>query len=161
MKRDSDESRSAWRDANRETGRGFVFSARWIIAIILFIGAITIGIWFFNVATSDIRGAGDAEQTKNSSTNRIAQQEAFQELYNEILSADKRVDLAKQNLDSGNGDPRTLQTEYSGAQQYCLDVTSDYNAKANSFRAEDFRDTELPARIDATNPTTDCKENVR
>lgn len=60
--------------------------ALWIIFVVLFIGLISVGIWAFGVGTSDVKGRGDAYQTKNSGTNRIRAQEEYVQTYNDILA---------------------------------------------------------------------------
>ncbi len=121
--------------------------ALWVIAITLFLGFLSVGTWWFQVATSDIKGQGDATRTVNSGDNRLAQQEFFERTYADIKAADKNLDVP------GN------EIEQAGRVLYCNDLVATYNAAARSQRAEKFRAVDLPPQIDTLDPTTDCKEN--
>lgn len=115
------------------------------------------GIFALRVVLSDPVGEGTAIIQKNSANNRIAAQERFEQLYQDILAADKRIGVAKATLDSAPDD-KTFLTNYTGTVNFCLQLVADYNANANKFSQEDFRSTALPYQIDVLNPTTDCKE---
>ena len=51
-----------------------------------------------------------------------------------------------------------VQTELSGLISGCNDLVARYDAEAESFTAEQFRDAELPEHIDQTKSDFDCKE---
>lgn len=126
---------------------------------LVLIAAIAIGFWAFRVATSDVKGSGDAEIRKNSATNRIAAQERFEQLHAEIIASDQRIDVL---ADAVKADPSyTNQTNLTGATTFCLSVVADYNAEARKFTAQEFRAADLPAQIDAIDPATDCKGTLR
>jgi hypothetical protein len=126
-----------------------------IIVCLLFFGIIGGVMWAFGVFTSDIKGRGEAVKQKNSASNRISAQENFQQLYNDVLAADKRIDVFKTALDM---DPKSTiaQTNYIQAQTYCQSVVADYDASARKFTQRDFRDYDLPEKIDDQDPSTDC-----
>jgi hypothetical protein len=136
--------------------RGVIF----ITAIIVFIGLVSIGLWAFSVGTSDVKGKGDAYKQKNSANNRIAAQERFHDLYNDVIRADKAIDPMKAQLDRS---PNSVisQTNYTGAITYCQTAVADYNAATEKYTQRDFRDSDLPFKIDDMDPTTDCKENAQ
>lgn len=126
-----------------------------VIGVVVVALVIGVGLWVFRVATSDIKGRGDAEVTKNSALNRVGAQERFEDLYQEVQSADQRIDVAAAAYDA---DPSTVnQTNLTGIQSYCLDVIGDYNAEARKFSAAEFRAADLPESIDTTSLATDCK----
>lgn len=129
------------------------------IGLILFLVIATfiivpMGVWGFKVATSDIKGQGDAIVQKNDSTNRINKQELFETLYAEIKSSDQKITIL---ADAVKNDPSyTNKTNLTGVQTYCVGVVQDYNAEARKYTAEDFRSTDLPASINPLDPATDC-----
>lgn len=130
-----------------------------VVVAVLFVMALGALVWGIQVATSPAKGAGDAFQTKNSGTNRIAAQERFEDLYQEILASDKRIDVAadayKRNKSGSN------EVNLTGAITYCQSVVADYNAEARKYTSEQFRAADLPASINESNESTDCKETVR
>lgn len=124
---------------------------------LLLIFGLTIGVWAFRVATADTKGRGDQEIAINSATNRTGAQERFEDLYQEVLSADRRIDVMAATNDGG----QVAQTNLAGAIAYCIDVVADYNAQARKVSQAEFRAYDLPAQIDNTNPATDCQETTR
>lgn len=128
----------------------------WVVAghVVLLIGPI---VWGINVATSGIRGQGDAIATRNSSENWTEAQATFEDLYAEIEATDRKVAIAREAWD-GDPDDRTLRDTYFGTRTVCQSMVGDYNAEARKFLSEDFRAVDLPAQIDLTNPLTDCQE---
>lgn len=136
---------------------GISYGAVVTIAIVIVVGLIGVLIWWFSVATSGIKGEGDAEKIKNAAANRIRAQEGFESRFAGIQGADRNIVITAESL---RADPESvqLQTELRGQRQICNSLIGDYNAKARSFTAEDFRAADLPKEIDLTNSTTDCKE---
>jgi hypothetical protein len=126
-----------------------------IVGISLLIGALT---WGAKVLLSDPVGQGNAIIQKNSSTNRIFAQQNFEERYQDILGADRRIDVVYLAWKSDKSDP-TLTTNYTGTVNYCIDAVAEYNADARKFLLEDFKAQDLPDVISNTNPLTDCKES--
>jgi len=130
-----------------------------VLALLALCAVIGIGAWGFGVATSDVKGQGDAVRQKNDATNRIAAQERFEDLYQEIVQADRRITVM---ADAAERDPSAVnQTNLTGAINYCLDVVGDYNAEARKYTAAEFRAADLPARIDDLDPSTDCQGAIR
>lgn len=127
-------------------------------AVMVIGGGLGIAHWGFGVFTSDVKGQGDAIKVKNEAGNRIRAQEGFWIRYEGILQADKNIDITADQL---RGDPTNgkLKTELAGQKMICNGLVGEYNAKASGFRDEEFRDAELPHKIDDKDPTTDCKEN--
>jgi hypothetical protein len=126
-----------------------------IIALVMMTSA---GLWALGVFTSDIKGQGDAEKIKNSASNRIRSQEGFEDLFQEIIAADKNINISAEALELDPNDLRS-KVELPGQKQYCNDLVGQYNAKARKFSQEEFRAADLPAQIDETYAQTDCKEN--
>lgn len=121
----------------------------------LLVVALIIGVWAFKVATSDVKGRGDAVQTKNSSANRIRAQEEYVETYNEVLAADKRIDIMQAALDASPGS-QVAQTNLTGSETYCVGVVKDYDALIDKYTSADFIPDGYPEQIDSLDPTTDC-----
>jgi hypothetical protein len=128
----------------------------YILGTLLVIAVISVGVWGFRVATSDTKGRGDATVIKNSARNRINAQETFEKLFADIKATDRKIEVADSAAKAAPQDP-TLRQNASGIRQYCLSVVSDYNARARSYSAEDFRSADLPYQIDNLDSTTDCK----
>ena len=119
------------------------------------IAGLSIGIWAFKVATSDVKGHGDSVIQKNSATNRTGSQQQFEKLYQEAQVADQRVDVMAQAL-KASPDSEVAKTNYVGAQSYCLSVVGDYNALARTWTAQDFKAVDLPPSLDSTM----CREDI-
>lgn len=132
----------------------------WTIAVVLFAGLVGGGIWAFKVATSDIRGQGDATQKINSGANRIAAQETFEALFQQIQTYDRNLDQAAKDKAEHPGDP-FYATNYSGLVKQCNDAVGQYNADARKVSRAKWLTEDLPFEIDLNNPLTDCKESVR
>lgn len=125
----------------------------WLAAILLVV-VLPIGVWAFTVATSEVKGQGDATIQKNSAENWTAAQGRFESLYQEAIAADQKVTLNKTALDLDPTNP-TLQTNYTGTQSVCLDIVARYNAEARTYLSADFKSADLPAELGNTS-TTDC-----
>lgn len=154
--------RDAWYESDNpdRVARGLgIRAGGWIVAGVAFFILLGAGVWGFRVATSDIRGQGDATVQKNSGTNRIAAQERFEERYQDILAADRRIDVMAAAAKASKGE--TAQVNLTGAINYCIEAVAEYNADARKFTAREFRAADLPPRIDNLDPATDCKETVR
>lgn len=128
--------------------------AVWIVAGVLFFGAIGVGVWYFGVATSGVKGAGDATKQQNSAANRLQAQAKYSSLYEGILAADKNIDT----LDAAaKADPTVVnKTNLTGAQNVCQQDVAAYNAMAVNSLTAQWRPVELPARV-GDDPMTDCK----
>jgi len=132
----------------------------WIVVGVIFFGLLGIGLWAFNVATSDVKGRGDAQIKVNSADNRLFAQGNFLDLYNEIKATDRKLDQAAADKAAHPNDP-TAATNYTGLKAHCEDVRAEYNAAAKKISQAKFRDEDLPAQIDDSDPATDCKENAK
>lgn len=130
-----------------------------VIAFALMLGA---GVWWFKVATSDIKGTGDAEIIKNEARNRIRAQEGFLDKYNGIIAADKNLNITAEAL-KAQPNSLKLQTELNGQKMICNDQVARYNAAARKFTQAEFRDADLPIEINDLTATADidCKENSK
>lgn len=152
------------REERREANRWFGLTVGWWIIIIAVVLAVTAGIWGLQVATSGMKGQGDAQIQKNSSENWTKAQARFEQNYAEIKATDVKITNAYQ-LWKADPKDRTLQQTYAGLKSYCLSVVADYNADARSYLSEDFRAADLPKQIETegqfADPATDCKENLK
>lgn len=128
----------------------------WTIFTLLLIAAIGWAIWAFTVATSDVKGQGDAIIEKNSAENWVAAQERFEEMYADIVASDQKIPNALAALEADPENP-TLRTEHTGLVNYCLSAVGDYNAEARKYSARDFRSADLPEHINGFDSATDCK----
>lgn len=139
----SEEWREFRREANRPIRWGIVWSIV-IVAVVLVVGAI---IWGINVASSGVRGEGDAIIQRNSAENWLDAQARFEENYAEYEATIFKIDQAKTALEADPEDP-LLKTNYSGTVNYCASLVADYNADARNYLREDFRAADLPDKID-------------
>jgi len=135
-------------------------AAIWTVVIVLFVGAISVGIWWFKVSTSDVKGAGDQTRITNDGRNRVAAQESFEALYAQIKAYDRNLDQAAKDKAEHPGDS-FYATNYSGLVKTCNDAVGQYNADARKVTRAKWLSPDLPYEIDATSPDTDCKESAR
>lgn len=153
-------SKEPWYDSDNPgtVVRGATWRAGlWSLVAFLAVAAVGVGIWGFGVATSDVKGRGDAVRTVNRGDNRLAQQAYFEQTYADIAAADRKLDqLAADKAAKVDG----ADARYSGGVSYCLQLVADYDAAARKQVAERFRDVNLPARIDRSDPAFDCKESA-
>lgn len=118
-------------------------TAVWILVGVVFFGLLGAGIWAFQVATSDVKGRGDAVRIKNDAPNRIAAQERAVVLYEELKMADAKLDVLSAAA-AANPDDKIVQTQYTGSVSYCLGVIAEYNAHTQKYRSIDFIPVDLP-----------------
>jgi len=144
-----------WREARRDVNRGGRFGLGWVFVILAVIAILGIAVWGFNVATSSIKGQGDAVIQKNSADNWIKAQAFFEEKYQDITVSDKQIGVATAAL-AAKPEDRTLQTNLTGITNHCLSAVGEYNAEARKFLSEDFRSADLPSEIDQYDTATDC-----
>ena len=137
------------------TWRGWI----WVISAVVMVALISGGIWAFKVATSEVRGAGDATIEINSGKNQIQSQELFEEMYAKILEYDKNLDVAAAAL--ARTPSSFNQTNYDGLAMTCNAAVEQYDAEARKVGSAKWRAADLPYEIDTASPETDCKENVR
>lgn len=136
-------------------GAGWRLGAGFIVGLVCF-AMIGLAVWGVRVATSDVKGEGDAVIQKNSAENWTKAQARFESLYAEIVATDRKVTAAKERVDA-DPDDRTAADTYFGTQNVCLSFVADYNAEARTYLSADFRAADLPEQIDDLDPTTDCK----
>ena len=144
----------------RQTAKGIGWVGILVVVVLVVFGGIGIGVWAFNVGTSDVKGIGDAERMKNDARNRINAQENFEQLYQGIVSADQKLNVTADAL-ATKPDDLKLGTELIGQKHFCLGLVSEYNAKARSFSQQDFRAVDLPHEIDQSAEKTDCEETKK
>lgn len=152
-------AREPWYESNNPSrvARGASWrTALWIVAIVAFFGLLGAGIWAVKVATSDVRGAGDATTQINSGTNRINSQEWFHSQHAAILTADRNLDQAAADVAAHPGDD-FYATNLTGLRNRCVEMVNNYNAEAQKVSRAKWLDPNLPVRIDDTDPATDCK----
>jgi nitrate reductase NapE component len=154
----------SWRDDVRE-GSALTRSIGWrlliwILVAVAVIGAIGAVIWGVKVATSDVKGAGDATRITNDGRNRVNAQEWFHSQYAQIVAADKNLDEAAANLAKAttSEDKAFYQTNYTGLKNRCNEMVANYNAEANKVSRGKWLDPALPQQIDGFDTKTDCRE---
>jgi hypothetical protein len=156
-------NREPWYDSDNPSRvvRGTSWRAGvWIICAVLFAAAISAGIWVVKVATSETRGAGDAAVQVNSGTNRIAAQETFEALYQQIQTYDRQLDQAAQDKADHPGDT-FFATNYSGLVKTCQDAIGQYNAAARQVSRAKWLTADLPYEINTNDSLFNCKETTK
>jgi hypothetical protein len=108
------------------------------------------------VALSGPKGVGNAIIQKNSAENWTKAQAGFEDRYQEIVSADRKIAVHRTALEAAPTDP-TLKTNLTGVTSVCMSAVAAYNADSRKFLKEDFKSADLPYQIDDSNPATDCK----
>lgn len=144
------------KDAAKGIGAGWLA----LIVIIILGGLISGGIWAFGVATSGVKGQGDAISQKNSSANWVAAQARFEDLYAGIQAKDAQIGVLHADKVARPND-LTAQQTYTGVVSACLKSVSEYNADSRKFLASDFKSADLPTEINISNSNFDCKENTK
>lgn len=127
--------------------------------VVLVVAIIGIGVWGFRVATSDVKGEGDATIQKNSAPNRVQARQEFQNIYEDIQGADQRIDVMAEAYAASK--TTVNQTNLTGAKTYCISRVREYNALSKKYLSADFRPEGLPAAIDSLDPAFDCKESAK
>jgi hypothetical protein len=154
--------KSAYRDEIREasvTGR----SAGWrlgvaIVAVIAFLGLVGVGIWYFKVATSDVKGAGDATRQVNSAPNRLQAQARWTDLYNGIQADDRKINTLAQTYALSPSEMNLV--NLTGAQNVCDSNIAAYNALQTNQLFAPFQPPLLPIQV-GSDPTTDCRPDLQ
>jgi hypothetical protein len=133
----------------KEAAKGLSEGTLWLIGIIV-LGMIVGGVVFaINVATSNARGAGEAEIKNNSAENRIEKQERFEKLYAKVKTNE---DLVAQHTASLAATPDSIQikTVLEGVKSACNASVNEYNAEARKVTSMDWRAYDLPESLTNT-----------
>ncbi len=129
----------------------------WVLLIVLLVlgGLISAGIWALGVATSGVKGQGDAVKTNNSAENWTAKQAFFETKYEAAKTADQKIKLYADKVAADPTD-RTAKDNHSGIQSQCLNYVAEYNAESRKFLSQDWKSADLPTEL-GSSPSTDCK----
>lgn len=147
----------------REEDRA-ILSAGWravlvTVAVLVVCGGLSWAGWAIKVATSEVKGAGDAQIKINDANNRLQSQALFEDLYRKIQEYDKNLDVAylakKDNPSSFN------KTNYDGLVMTCNAAVQEYNAEARKTVRAKWLSPDLPYEIDQADPRFDCKESTQ
>ena len=101
------------------------------------------------------RGQADAYRNQQSGVNRVQAQQEFHRIIEDVRATDMKLDVFSKAA-KANPDDKTAQQNMLGTQTYCLSRIAEYNSKSNEYNSKDFRDMELPDRIDISDPALDC-----
>jgi len=168
-------SRDKWYDSD-DPGRvvrgATIFGIGWMTFVIVVVsilgvaGSVVALEW--NSWFSGTKGKLEANIQKNSALNRIEAQAQFHDGYEAVRNLDQKLTDAQTQLDAfnkahpnvGNGTPfdplfetqNNLQRNVTGAQQQCHNAVADYNASTEKYLLRDFRDADLPYKMQANDP---------
>lgn len=129
-----------------------------IAFIIIGLVALIIGglFWGIGVATSGLKGQGDAVKINNSAENWTKNQAYFHKQFEAVKAADQKIATFKTLVDADPKD-KTALTNYTSTISQCQNYVAEYNAKSADVLARDWKDPELPLTINTLNSATDCK----
>lgn len=136
----------------------------WIVTgLIAFVLVVIAVIWALKVFTSPVRGAGDAYAEKNGAGNFIAQQHSFIATNEDYKSTLVKIVNAREMVKAEQAGPRPtdslaayeaqrqLSTDQATVMQliqHCQDDATNYNTASQAYLSEDFRNANLPYRLD-------------
>lgn len=161
---------SEFRTAAKGCLTGWVMLVGVTVAVI----ALVAGVWYFGVATSGIKGAGDQKKQVNSAQNRTDEYNHFFDEKADFDSQVKAAKLARQALaefektyKAGQTPDPTGQlaetdandhTDVTGAEQECTDTANAYNNDSEkTLTGAQFKAAGLPETLDPT----DCDKDSR
>lgn len=142
------------KDANYAGRKAGLSIGAWIIISILFFGAMGVAVWYFQVATSDVKGAGDAQKQVNSSANRLQAQDKYNKLYTGIQAADRNINTLAETYRLSPTERNLI--NLTGAQNVCSSNVGDYNQMATNATTKQWIPVELPTVV-GNDSATDCK----
>lgn len=161
--RDSRRDHQTWTDREKDFEArplrvGFGWAAKVTFGVIALVLCVVAVVWLFNLGTSDVKGRGNAVRQKNDATNRIQQQERFEDLAADFAAFPTKIQAAEHAVERAQAskdptDDSLRETDLAGLTQQCIDIARDYNAMARKYTARDFRAEDLPAKLD----TEECK----
>jgi hypothetical protein len=140
---------------------GCLFLITGVVGLIILVA----GVWYFGVATSGIKGAGDQKKQVNSARNRTDEYNHFFDEKADFDSQVKAAKLARQALAEfektykpGQTPDPTGQlaetdandhTDVTGAEQECTDTANAYNNDSQkTLTGASFKASGLPASLD-------------
>lgn len=135
--------------------RGSAGTVAVIVLAVLLVIVVPIAFFAAKTVLAPTIGKAKAYQAKNSALNRVQAQERFEEMYQDVLASDRRLDP----LAAAKDESLTAKQTYLGAVSYCISAVGEYNAEARKYSAAEFRAIDLPPQIDPYTPETDCKES--
>lgn len=134
-----------------------------IVGIIVFVLAISAGLWALGIISSPVRGAGDAYAQKNGAGNFVSAQRGFVADNNDYkatklkiadavkIVADDKTAVAPSDALAAYQFQRQVTDDRTAVQQltqHCQDVVADYNTRAGSYLSQDFMGANLPIQLD-------------
>lgn len=121
----------------------------WVMLVMSVIAVLGIGIWAFQVATSNVAGAGGAIKQRNSTVNRVQKQEMFEQIaadYDGYLVKIKGLVVAVSTTTDPT-DKQLRQTELIGMRQICIDAAQQFNAESRKYTSRVWKSAGLPPTL--------------
>jgi flagellar basal body-associated protein FliL len=138
----------------KDVAEGYTWIVVGVILLILLIGGVGTGIWWFGVHTSGIKGAGDQQKQTNDVTNRVHWENEFNTLDQNIQSYRAQIRTAQDAVKQHPGD-QFYEQNLTGVTQECILAVGEYNADVKKPIAAPWLPTNLPTSYDRT---TTCGE---
>lgn len=129
----------------------------WICAAIGIVLVISVGIWWFNVHTSGIRGAAAVTVQNNAASNRTQAQDEFNQLWGDIKAYNGDISDAATQVaqdETTNADSTFDRSVLAADEATCRKAVQKYNADTKDMTLKDWRPAEDPATID---PKAECE----
>jgi hypothetical protein len=127
----------------KESAKGVSVAVIWTIVILAVIALIGGIVWGFGVATSGIKGQGDAVKINNSAENWTGKQEKFEKLNAGVEAAKEKVTLHKE-LAAENPNDLTQKQTLAGVRSACISAVHQYNAESRKVLSRDWKSPDLP-----------------
>ena len=127
---------------------------RYIVGLVLFSLFIVVGIpllvWTTRVETAGIKGRGDLEMTVQAAPNRWAQYNHFFSLCVSVQNAETTIDNETARLETETipQERSHINANISAAHTTRANGINTYNADAQKYGAEQFKDSDLPEKLD-------------
>lgn len=133
----------------KDASEAYVWIIGVVLAAVLLIGGLSVGIWWFGVHTSGVKGAGDQQKQTNSVTNRVHWENEFNSLDQNIQSYKAQIRIAQDQVAKHPGDS-FYEQNLTGLQQECVLAVGEYNADTQKPIASPWLPTSLPTSYDRT-----------
>lgn len=141
----------------KEAAKGLGEGTIWVIVIGVLLAVVGGIFWGIDVASSGVKGQGDATKTNNSAENWTAKQAFFEDKFEAIKAADQKIGLYTKSVEANPTD-KTAATNLQGITSQCINYVAEYNAESRKFLSQDWKSVDLPLEISTNSPASyDCK----
>jgi len=133
----------------KDAAEGYTWLVAGVIALVVLVGGVSAGVWWFDVRTSGIKGAGDQQKQTNSVVNRVHWENEFNTLDQNIQSYKAQIRTAQDAVKAHPGD-QFYEQNLTGLVQECILAVGEYNSDVKKPVAAPWLPTDLPTSYDRT-----------